>query len=246
MATPTAAELDAILDAVLVGGARKAAELKAAKPLCFGYKTADGRVGPVVFMPNKSDGACVIENKCDASLLSGKPSRETPRDFVSRADSGRSAAAHACRAAQFCASCVLTFWLYVPAMVVLQLLDKTRTEALFFGMLNAHGGRRLCPVKKKRRPPFRWFAATNPRVFHLGFQGGLPVPRRRGAARTVVTGPAPRSLGLQRGGRGRRGVRGLRRARRPGRGLPHRRPRPRRSWPSGVRPLRRRRPHARP
>ena len=79
MATPTAAELDAILDAVLVGGARKAAELKASQPLCFGYKTADGRVGPVVFMPNKSDGAGVVENKCDASLLSGRPSRETRR-----------------------------------------------------------------------------------------------------------------------------------------------------------------------
>ena len=173
--TPTVAEMDAILDAVLVGGSRKCAELEAV-PLCFGYKTADGVLGPVRSMPGKDDdGACVVENKCDTSLLSGKPSRETPRGFLTAAGAGRSVWAHRRRVFMFCASVAATFWRRWPFILLFSVLRRAEAaERSFMAML------------------FGWFAAANPRVMCLGFQGGVPIFNEEGAVVAAFAGSGAR------------------------------------------------------
>ena len=170
MATPTKAQLDAILEQVLAAGEKKSFELKATQKLCFGYNVPHSGQPTILFMKGKSDGGNVIENKCDACLISGKPSREVPRGFHSRAAAGRSLLAHICTLARFWIRATIATWVFVPIIIIFKVLNGAIAGMAFGQLFNSY------------------FEAARGRTFCLGFQGGLPIFNEEGAVVAAFAG----------------------------------------------------------
>ena len=162
MAAPSREELDAVLGTLLEVGTLYVKEKKTAL-LCFGYIDGAGRMGSIKYCEGKKNGAAIIVNKCEASMLAGKPSRLVPKGFYARALTGRGVVPHALNLLRFFVLASCATWALFPLIVLFRVFHKRWCTICFFMLLNCY------------------FSLTKNRTYALGFQGGLPVFDEDGA-----------------------------------------------------------------